>query len=84
MRHVAPSGSSASPDFTAPQLARNMPSGFPTSSPKKTPIPTDPISGDIWKILRYSSDVISTPAFASAKIGITRKVTEGASACSSR
>lgn len=36
----------ASPVFTEIHAARNMPSGLPTTSPKKTPMPIDPISGE--------------------------------------
>ena len=73
--HVAPSGMTAIFDLTANQLAAKMPNGLPTSSPKKTPMPTEPIAGEKWKMLMYSSEVISTPALARAKIGMMRNVT---------
>ncbi len=62
-------------DFTAIQLATKMPNGLPTSRPKKTPMPTEPISGEKSKMLMYSNEVISTPALASAKMGMMRNVT---------
>ena len=75
IRHEAPSGMAASPVFTEIHAARNMPSGLPTTSPKKTPMPIDPISGEWVKIRKYSGEAMPTPAFARAKIGIMRKVT---------
>jgi len=68
----APSGISASFVFTASQLARKIPSGLPTSNPKKMPVPTAPACGVTWKIRKYSSESIETPALANAKIGIIK------------
>ena len=70
--------------FTASQLARKIPSGLPTSNPKKMPVPTAPACGVTWKIRKYSSESIETPALANAKIGIIKNVTYGASRCSRR
>src|SRR5574344_2431541 len=70
-------GVSPNPVLTANQLANVIPSGLPSTNPKKMPIPTPPISGEYWNTLKYEGLVICTPALAKAKIGIIKKLTHG-------
>lgn len=69
--HFVPAGSFAIRLFTAMKLKRKIPSGFPSSRPKKMPVAT----AGTGRLKR--SPVIATPAFAKAKTGIMKYVTHG-------
>ncbi len=77
-------GISPTRSLTAMRLAREIPTGFPRTRPRNTPMLTLPRAWSNWNTLKYDTSVISTPALARAKIGMIRKLTHGPSACSRR
>ncbi len=75
-RHVSASGRVAQPSFDDNPAPARIPSGLPTTSPKKTPIATGSATAE-----RSPSAVIVTPAAATAKTGAMTKLDQGWKRC---
>jgi hypothetical protein len=79
MRDVTSAGSRPTPDRLAIQMAPPMPSGFPTTSPRRTPRPIGLVT-----VSPNAVSLNSTPEFASAKVGATTRVVYGCRKVSTR